>query len=452
MGNKKIFLIGAGRSATDLIDYILNLAEKEGWYLKVGDYNEAVAKEKVENHPCGEGFHFNVYDEDQRRELIRWADICISLLPPHMHIIPAKDCLRYDTHMVTASYVTKEMAALDYEAKEKGLIFLNEMGADPGIDHMSGMEMIHRVRREGGVVKAFRSYCGALISPEYNNIWGYKFTWAPQNIILAGQGGVAKYIRDGRVRYLPYHRLFKRTDKVHVPGYGDFIAYANRDSMKYQRSYELEDIETLYRATLRMPGFCKGWSVFVELGLTSTEFVLPNSEGMTYGDFLFSFINERPGKTREETFAEYLGEPLDGPNMEKFRWLGLFGEETIPLVEATPAEILQHILERKWVFEEGDIDMIVMQHQVEYIKNAQRHKLTSSMGIKGKNQEHTAISLTVGLPVAIGAKLILHKSIPQKGVIIPIYKEIYEPALKELEEYGVVFQEEDVMLEAAVAH
>lgn len=446
---KTIFVIGAGRSATDMIDYLLEHAEAGDWQVWVGDFSEALAKSKVGGHPRGEGFFFDANNADMRAERISKADLVISLLPPQMHVLAARDCLKYETHLVTASYISAEMRSMDAEAKEKGLIFLNEIGADPGIDHMSAMEMIHRVKAQGGHLTAFRSYCGALIAPEYNNIWGYKFTWAPRNVILAGQGGVARYLRGGVVRYLPYHRLFSRTDDVQVPGFGDFQAYANRDSMQYQKAFGLEGIDTLVRATLRMPGYCDGWNVFVQLGMTDDNLIFEHSKGMTYENFLFSFINEKPGMNREEAFAEFVGEPLNGPVMEKFRWLGFFGDEQIEAENASAAQMLQEILERKWVFKETDIDMLVMQHQLEYEQDGETRQLVSSMGIKGRNHLHTAISMTVGLPAAIGARLIMEGKVPQRGVLLPIHAEIYEPCLKELENYGIRFVEEEKVIASA---
>lgn len=439
---KRILVIGAGRSASTLIKYLLDQAEQENWIVTVGDFNLELAREKVGAHPRGKAIRLDINDQTQRAQQILEADLVISLLPPHMHILPARDCLAYRTHLVTASYIASELDALQNAVKDAGLTFINELGADPGIDHMSAMELINRVKAKGGRITGFISACGALISPEHNNIWGYKFTWSPKNIILAGQG-VAKYVRNGRFKYLPYQRLFARTQTLNFPGHGQFEAYANRDSLKYQSLYGLEGVETLVRATVRMPGFCRGWNVFVNLGMTDDSYLMPHSEDFSYSDFLFSFINEEPGLSREESFAKFLGVELDDPFLEKFRWLDLLSDEKIGIQNASPAAILQHILERKWVFDDDDQDMLVMQHILEYELEGKKRKITSSMLVKGEDQTHTAISKTVGLPAGMGAKLILQGKFSHPGVIVPVYPGLYEPVLRELEEYGIGFEERD---------
>ena len=251
---KKVLVIGAGRSATTMIRYLLEHAISEDWEVTVGDFDAELAKEKVGNHARGRAIGFDVLDEVQRHAEIQRANLVISLLPAHMHVLAAKDCLTYGVHLVTASYVAPEMAELDAAVKEAGLVFLNEIGVDPGLDHMSTMEMLDRIEDMGGKLKSYKSYCGALIAPESNNLWGYKFTWAPRNVILAGQG-TAKYRKENRERYIPYHQLFRRIEEIEVPGYGYFDAYANRDSLKYSAVYGMDGVETLFRATLRVPGY-----------------------------------------------------------------------------------------------------------------------------------------------------------------------------------------------------
>ena len=428
-----------------MIQYLLDKAEMEDWNVTVGDLDLELAKEKIGDHPRGRAIAFNVMDEAIRKQEIEAADLVISLLPPHMHVIPARDCLTYNTNMVTASYVSDAMAEMDEEVRAAGLIFLNEVGADPGIDHMSAMDMIHRAKDRGGKVTAFRSYCGAVVAPESNNLWGYKFTWAPRNIILAGQG-IAQYRRDGNIKYLPYHHLFRRYDEIQVPGYGAFEAYANRNSLKYAPLYELEDTNTIYRATLRHPGFCDMWQALVEIGLTDNSMQLSNSKGITYRDFLFSFINEVPGKTDRESLAIFLKRSVDDPVVEKLDAMGLLGDEVFPHENASPADVLQHVLINKWVFEEDDTDMVVMQHKLEFELDGKTHRMVASMVDKGRDADHTAISRTVGLPAAICVRLILRGDITATGVRIPNFKELYQPVLKELEEYDITFHEEESIL------
>ena len=443
---KKLLIIGAGRSATTMIDYLLEHAQAEDWKVTVGDFHEALAIDKVGDNPRGRAIKFDVTDAVQRQKEVADADLVISLLPPHMHTIVAKECLAEETNLLTASYVSDEMKAMDAEAREKGLLFLNEMGLDPGIDHLSAMEMIDRIRDKGGEITSFRSYCGALVAPESSNMWGYKFSWAPRNVIMAGQGGVAIYRRGGTTKYLPYQHLFKRTEEITVPQYGEFEAYANRDSVSYIPLYGLESADTLLRATLRMPGYCRMWQAFIEMGLTDNSFQIPNSEGMTYRDFVFSFLNENPGLNDRETLAFYLDVPVDGPVIRKIEALDLLSDTVIPLKNASPADILEHLLTRKWGLEDDDIDMVVMQHKIDYVLNGVHHRLVSSMVDKGKDNLYTSIARTVGLPAAIGAKLILQGKVSLRGVHIPIVKELYDPILAELEHYNIRFVEEEFLV------
>lgn len=442
---KKIFVIGAGRSTTTMIQYLLDHSEMEDWLVTVGDINLEAAQEKVGDHPRGRAIHFDAFDRDTRRKEIEDADLVISLLPPKLHIIAAEDCLDLDTNLVTASYVSTEMEMMDEAVRAGGLIFLNEVGADPGIDHMSAMHMIHRAKERGGKITAFRSYCGAVVAPESNNLWGYKFTWAPRNIILAGQG-IAQYRRNGKIKYLPYHHLFRRYDEVKVPGYGSFEAYANRNSLKYAPLYELNDTQTIYRATLRHSGFCDMWQAFVEIGLTDNSMKLSNSKDITFRDFLFSFINEVPGKSDRESLAIFLKRSADDPVVEKIVALGLLGDEIYPQENASPADVLEHILIKYWVFEDDDTDMLVMQHKLDFELDGKIHQMTASMVDKGLDHDHTAIARTVGLPAAMCARLILRGEIDETGVRIPNFKSVYVPVLKELEEYGIVFHEEESIL------
>jgi saccharopine dehydrogenase-like NADP-dependent oxidoreductase len=446
---KKIFVIGAGRSATTMISYLLDHALVENWEVTVGDMNLELAAEKVGQHASGRAIAFDIQNADQRYAEIGAANLVISLLPAHMHVLAAEVCLELGVHLVTASYVSPEMAALDAGARAKGLVFLNEIGVDPGIDHMSTMEMVDRIAEMGGVLKSYKSYCGALIAPESNNMWGYKFTWAPRNVILAGQG-TAKYRKDGRERYIPYHQLFRRIEEIDVPGYGSFDAYANRDSLKYSSVYGMEGVETLFRATLRVPGFCQMWDAFVQLGITDNSYRLPHSKGLTLRDFIFSFVPTHAGLRDAERLAFFLDQSSDSEVIHKLIALDLLSSREIPLDNATPAEVLEWILMEKWVFDPKDTDMVVMQHQLEYELGSKRHRLISSMVDKGVDQWDTSISRTVGLPAAIAARLILQGKVQTYGVVLPIYREIFQPVLEELKKFGIHFTEQQFLVGEAV--
>jgi len=439
---KKILVIGAGRSAVTLIKYLLDNAEINNWSVTVADFSEELAKQVVNNHPNAKAIFFNVTDVVQRENEITVADIVISMLPPSMHIMVAEDCVRLFKNLVTASYVSKEILALDEKAKKGGVLLLNEIGLDPGIDHMSAMQVIDKIKENGGELTSFKSFCGGLVHPDYdNNPWNYKFTWNPRNVVLAGQG-TAQYIKQGRYKYIPYHKLFEHTEQMSILEAGEFEGYANRDSLGYRKAYGLEDILTLFRGTLRRKGFCKSWNMFVQLGMTDDTYVVENSENMTCRDFtnlFFPFNNEL---TVEQKFCNYLSVSKNSEEFQKAEWVGIFLDAEIGMTNATPAQILQAILEKKWTLGAEDKDMIVMQHQFEYTQNGQQNKLNSSLLVFGDDPRYTAMAKTVGLPVAIAVKLILSGAINSVGVKIPTAKDIYVPVLKELEENGINFVEE----------
>lgn len=449
---KNIFVIGAGRSASSLIKYLLDHSSEEGWNVRVGDVSVQLAEQKT-NHPNATAIAFDINDQKQREEEIRKSDIVVSMLPASMHISAAKDCIRFKRQLVTASYVSGEMAALDGEAKKSGVLLLNEMGLDPGIDHMSAMQIVDKIKTGGEEVVSFKSYCGGLIAPENNdNPWGYKFTWNPRNVVLAGQGS-ARYIESGKYKYIPYNRLFSQIETIEVEGYGKFDAYANRDSLSYRKIYDLENIPTMLRGTLRMPGYCSAWNSFVQLGLTDDACVVENSSALTWRQFVEAFLPPGEGTPEQKTAKMiHVGENAD--EIQKLKWLGIFDDNKIKIANATPARILQDLLEEKWKLKERDKDMVVMKHEISYKLKIKSQKslpkdlfgevknVFSSLVVIGEDQTYTAMAKTVGLPVAIAVKLILKGIIKQKGVVVPVKKEIYDPVLAELKQNGIVFKEQ----------
>ncbi len=440
---KNILLLGAGLSTASLINYLLDNSEENNWKITIADASLNLVNEKIQNHPNAVALEFDAYNEEQMEHEVSKADLVISMLPARMHHLVAIKCVKFKINMVTASYVGEEIREMEEAAKDAGILLLNEIGVDPGIDHMSAMEIIHRIQENGGKLTSFKSSTGGLVAPEYdNNPWQYKFTWNPRNVVLAGQG-VSMFIRNGRYKYIPYYRVFTRLEPVHIDGVGEFEVYPNRDSLKYRETYGLSDIETMFRGTLRRPGFCSAWNIFVQLGLTDNSFTMEDSENMTYRDFVNTFLAYHVDKPVEEKLCNYLGISNDSPEMIKLRYLDIFSNEKIGLKNATPAQILQKRLEEKWQLDPGDKDMIVMQHQFEYIKEGKKKKIVSSLVVKGKNNMETAMAITVGVPVAIGAKLILNGIIKSTGVKRPVEKAIYKPVLKELEDYGIKFIEEE---------
>lgn len=442
---KNILIIGAGKSSSYLIKYLLEKSDKENLHLHIGDICTKNIKLIVGDHQNATSFLFDVFDSKKRQEYIKKSDIVISMLPARFHIEVAKDCITYNKHMVTASYISKEMRALDDAAKTKGLVFMNEIGVDPGIDHMSAMQLIDKIKESGGKMLLFESFTGGLVAPENdNNLWNYKFTWNPRNVVLAGQGGAAMFIQEGTYKYIPYHKLFRRTEFLNIDGSGNFEAYANRDSLKYRSIYGLEDIPTMYRGTIRKVGFSRAWDIFVQLGMTDDSYRIQNSEGMSYRDFVNLFLAYSPSDSVELKLRSYLKIDQDDVVWAKLIELDLFNPtKKITLKNATPAQILQKILESSWTLEEEDKDMIVMQHLFGYEINGEKKQIESSFVVKGENQTYTAMAKTVGLPVAIAALKIVKGEIRTPGVQLPISKEVYEPILKELAENGIAFKEKN---------
>ena len=440
---RNILIIGAGRSASSLIQYLLKKSADQQLHLTIGDLSLELAQRKTNNHTNATAIQLDIHNEMQRKSEISKADIVISMLPAHMHIEVARDCIAYKKHMVTASYISDEMQSLDAEAKANNLIFMNEIGLDPGLDHMSAMKIIDEIQDKGGKIILFESFCGGLVAPESdNNLWNYKFTWAPRNVVLAGQGGAAKFIQEGKYKYIPYHKLFRRTEFLEVEGYGRFEGYANRDSLKYRSIYGLDDILTLYRGTIRRVGYSKAWNMFVQLGMTDDTYVIDDSETISYRDFINLFLPYSPTDSVEIKTRLALGIEQDDIMWDKLLELDLFNpNKIVGLKNATPAQILEKILSDKWTLQQNDKDMIVMYHKFGYELNGKQYQIDSKMVCLGDDQTYTAMAKTVGLPVAMATLQILNGTIKTPGVQLPVREEVYLPILKELEEFGVIFKE-----------
>ncbi len=438
----KILIIGAGRSASALIRYMLDEACKNGWYVTVADSNLEAAKEKVGPHPCGRAIWMNATDDENRKEIIAKADLVISLLPPFLHILVAKDCLRLSKHLLTASYVSQGFYSMEEEVREKALIFMGELGLDPGLDHMSAMARLNEIREEGGKMTAFRSYTGGLVSPESDdNPWHYKISWNPRNVVLAGQG-TAQYIKDHHYKFIPYHRLFSQFELVDIQGIGQYEVYANRDSLLYRNSYGLDDIPELIRGTIRHLGFCASWDALIKIGYTNADFPILNSENLTYNQLTKAFLGNTPRDgSVKEGIAKILNLSTDSEIISKLEWLGIFSRKKISLKDATPAKILEELLLQKWPLKEQDKDMVIMQHEFEYEKNNKNYRLTSTLVMKGEDGTNTAMAKLVGLPLGITAKMVMAGKLTTPGINIPVFKEVYDLVLTELEELGITFQD-----------
>ena len=427
---KNILIIGAGRSSSALIRYVLRQSETYGWNVTVADTDPEAARRKINGHPNGKAAWLDVHKTNDRHDLISRADVVVSLLPAFLHIEVGRDCIKLNKHLITASYVSKEMHQLGDEARQRDLIFMGEMGLDPGIDHMSAMEVIHDIKAKGGKLTAFRSYTGGLVRKQdlKGNPWKYKFTWNPRNVVLAGQG-TAQYLEAGKYKYIPYQRLFQNVREIEVPGAGKFEVYG------------LKDIPNIIRGTIRYPGYCEAWNALVKIGLTDDGYPIVDSQHLTYHELMDAFTSHRNvGTSVRERVADLLGETPHSAVMKKLDWLGLFRKKRIQLENGTPAQILEQLLLEKWKLRENDLDLIVMQHEFEYELNGASHTHISTLTMEGEDSEYTAMAKLVGLPMGILVKQVMTGVIERTGKQVPVEEHVYKPVLRELEDYGVVFR------------
>lgn len=437
---KIILVIGAGRSSSVLISYLLKQAELYNWQVIVADSNIELAKSKINQHPKGKAKELDVFDVPKRQELIKESDFVISMLPASMHIEVAEDCLRFSKSMANASYVSDPMRQLDKKAKEKNIVLFNELGLDPGIDHASAMKIIDGIHQQGGKIITFRSYCGGLVAPESNdNPWGYKISWNPRNVVMAGNG-TAEYLSDGKIKLLPYQRLFEQHETIKIENY-IFDAYANRNSIQYIEAYKIPEVKNILRGTLRYKGFCKAWNIIVNLGLTDDNIAIDNLDNLSYKEWLEMFL-PTGNETVQEKLIKVFGDRIDNDVMKKLEYLKLFSEEKIQRpTKGTSAMILQSIMEERLKLLNSDKDWTVMYHYFEYELNGKKYAIESYFEDKGIDNIHTSMAKTVGLPLGITVKNYLLGKIQLSGVQIPTTSEIYEPLLKELSEYGITFKE-----------
>ncbi|TAN01629.1 MAG: saccharopine dehydrogenase [Chitinophagaceae bacterium] len=437
---KKIILFGAGKSATYLIDYLKEQSVKHDFEVTVIDADYRTALFKVGNSAEVKADTFDINDSAAREKWIPNADLVISLLPPALHILVAKDCIRFKKPLLYASYISPEMRALENDIKNAGILFMGEMGLDPGIDHMSAMKMLDAVRAEGGKILSFKGYCGALMAPgSDDNPWKYKISWNPMNVVLAGKDG-ASYRQDGKTVEVPYEKLYDRNSTVDFPEIGKMAYYPNRDSLHYAALYQMEDVPTILRATLRHSEYCEGWQAIIDLGLTDNEKVI-NTDHLTYRDWTMQRVPHGQHQTIEEKVAAYLKKEKNARTIKQLKFLGLFNDEVIHLGGKTNAQIMLYVMTEKISMKPYDKDMVLLQHDVIYEHQNKTKKRTGYLIVNGEDLLHTAIAKTVGLPLGILAKLVLTGKVTVTGLHIPVMPEVYVPVLKELEEYNIRFKE-----------
>jgi len=440
---KTILVFGAGKSATVLIDYLKTTVSEKNWKLIVADANAEQARAKLGNAPNTEAIEVNVTDADERRMLIESSDIVISLLPPFLHIHVVKDCVAVGRNLLNASYVDDAIRNLEAEIRSKELLFLCEMGLDPGIDHMSAMQLFDEIRAKGGTIISFKSHCGGLIAPESDdNPWHYKISWNPRNIVMAGHAGAA-YKESGQLVQKTYNEVFENCKEIVVDELPSFAWYPNRDSLSYMPLYRLENTTTFIRTTLRYADFCKGWDVVVDVDLTNEHDHSLVSKCKTYNDWFSAKLHQVEGRELSlRMYLElYVKEADHDIILEQFAFLDLESNEPLPAAAKCSADILQSKVEQKLALQPNDKDIIVMLHEIGYELNGEIKTINSSLVVKGEDSLRTAMAKTVGLPLGIAAKLILEEKIKLKGLHIPTHKDIYEPVLEELKQHAVVFRE-----------
>ena len=439
---RTILILGAGRSSSSLIQYALTNANILDWNVVVGDVSIHAALEKINKHLRGSAIEFDINNPEQSDRAIEKADVVISLLPAHLHPMVAVKCLKFKKHLLNASYVSDEMRAFDSEARKSNLLLLNECGLDPGIDHMSAMQIIDKIRDRGGKLTSFESFTGGLIAPDTDpeNPWRYKFTWNPRNVVMAGQG-TAKFLEGGKYKYIPYQQLFLRTTPVSVPGFGEYEGYANRDSLKYIETYQLHEIQTMLRGTLRNKGYCSAWNILVQLGCCDDSYEMESVDAMTHRSFVDSFTIGNSTLSLNEKIARQFKLEVSSPELNKLEWSGFFKDEPVDLRKGTPAQITEHILNKKWKLNPADKDQIVMWHRFRFNANGKQKEIQSSLIATGNDSVNTAMAKTVGLPLGIAARLLTQGKITSRGVVSPTSREFYEPVLQELQTLGVVFNE-----------
>jgi len=434
---KNVLLLGAGLVAKPLVRYLL---DQEDIGVTIASRTLSKAEKLIEGHPKGKTLQWVVEDSETLRKLVEDADIAISLLPYTYHTKVADVCIDLKKPMVTTSYISQAMIELDGKAKEAGIIILNEIGLDPGIDHMSAMKIIHNVKSKGGEIEGFFSYCGGLPAPEANtNPFGYKFSWNPRGVALAGKNS-GRYLKDGKEIFIPGEELFANYSMIHIENIGDFEAYTNRDSIPYIEKYSISETKSMFRGTLRYPGWCDTWKKMVEIGLVD-EKERDDIKGLSYRDFMGRLINSR-GDIKKDLAAKLnIDETSD--IIKRFEWLGLLSDRKIELDKGSSLDILVPLLLEKLQYEEGERDMIILRHEFfcSYPEEKRKEKIVSMLVDFGIPKGDTAMARTVSLPAAIGTKLIIEGKIKEEGVKIPVKPDIYEPILLELEKLGIKFEE-----------
>lgn len=441
---KKILILGAGQSAPYLIQYLLEASKQNNWFVTVCDRDLNLAEKAVNNHPNGKAIEFDVNDETQRENQIKNCDVVVNFLAPMFQYLIASECVKFKKHMVTASYENPKVAELNSDAAQNDILILNEMGLDPGIDNMSAMKILTEIREKGGTINSFISYGSALPAPEVkSNPLNYCITWNAANVVTAGEAG-AQYLENGLMKILPYQQVFNRTWNVDIDELGKFEAYPNRDSLLYQKIFNLENSQTVIRGTLRNPGWSETWLQLIKLGFTQGTLLLPEVENLSYRDFTEMYLpSDISGTNLKLKVANYLGINPTGKIMQNLEWLGLFSDEKIGKNFKNSVELMTDLIKKKLPLPEGARDMVILHHEIEasYPNNKKEKIISTLLDYGDPKNKMTAIAKTVGAPAAIAVKLLLKGELKLRGCQIPTHPEVYPKILDELKTLNLMFTE-----------
>jgi len=435
----KVVIFGAGKSSSYLIKKLQEISTEISLHITLVDKNWDLLPDNCKNNNNTTYTLININDTEITKTLIKSQNLVISMLPAELHISIAKACIELKKNMLTASYVSDQMQELDTQARENNLLFLNEIGVDPGLDHMSAMALLNNLKKRGATINSFYSHTGGLISITTPNSWNYKFTWNPKNVITAGSEG-AIFLKNGKKTNIDYNSVFTEITPVKLNNQ-NYDSYPNRNSLNYIEKYDLSNIENLYRGTLRYEGYCEAWNVFVQLGMTNNSKILTFSESASRKEFLSYFLNKN--SEVEISFCEIFNTNKDSPIFKKIEILDFFNNsKKIVLTKGTAADILLSILKEDWKMQEEDIDTLLMQHEIQYTLSGNNYKTTSELSVLGKDQQYTAMAKTVGAPMFEAALLMLQNKIYLTGVHIPTKPMIFQPILDRLKNHGLKFIEQ----------
>ncbi len=432
---KKILVLGAGFVAGPVVKYFLERPDTD---VTVADMELAKAKALVGSRPHGRALALNLRDQGGLNKAVSGADVVVSLVPYTFHPLVAETCIALRRNMVTTSYAGEAMRALDEKARRAGIVILNEAGLDPGIDHMEAIRIIHEVKNRGGKVLGFTSYCGGLPAPEANdNPFGYKFSWSPRGVLLAGKNP-AHYLKDGQDVQVSAETLFDHYTMIPIEGLGRFEGYPNRDALPYIGLYGIPETRTMFRGTLRYPGWCETLKAIAELGLLEQE--ERDLRGKTYADLVRALAGAPKARDLKGKLRGKLDLKPDSKVIDRLEWLGLLSEDRISLERGSPLDALEKLMLKRLQYEEGERDMVVLQHEfVVADDRGEKQKITSTLIDFGVPGGDSSMARTVGLPAAAGARLVLEGRIRRTGVLLPVHPEVYGPILEELEKHGIVF-------------